>query len=105
MNKWLTSALLAVLWAAQPVAHAQAVSASLPPVFAHTGVISQVDPGTHSIVVNNTRVYLSSTVTVHGLRKTGSFSMLQSGEIVGWAPVGHNQEGGTVTEIWILPPS
>jgi hypothetical protein len=105
MNKWLTSALLAVLWATQPAAHAQDVSAPPRPVFTHTGVIRQVDPGTHSIVVNKTRVYLSTTTTVHGLRKTGSFAMLRPGQIVGWAPVGHGQEGGTVTEIWILPPS
>ncbi|MEJ2346909.1 MAG: hypothetical protein P8090_16210 [Gammaproteobacteria bacterium] len=105
MKIWLTSALLAVLWATQPVAYAQDGSAPLRPAFAHTGVISQVDPDTHSIVVNNTRVYLSFGVTVHGVGKTGSFAMLRPGQFVAWAPTGHKQEIGTVKEIWIRPPS
>ncbi|MEJ2382317.1 MAG: hypothetical protein P8076_14275 [Gammaproteobacteria bacterium] len=105
MRIWLTSALLAVLWAMQPVAYAQDGSAPVRPGFAHAGVITQVDPGTHSIVVNNTHVYLSLGVTVHGVGKSGSFAMLRPGQFVAWGPTGRKQESGTVTEIWIRPPS
>lgn len=105
MIRYLTLALLAALCLAQPIAYGAGNSNGKWPTFSRSGTISEVDSGTHAIVVGNNRLYLSLRVVVHGLSHTGSFSMLRPGQLIGWAPVGRNRNSSTVREIWILPPS
>jgi len=73
--------------------------------FHMTGVVDYIDPGNHTIVVNDAQMRLANAVRIRSLRgRSMALAEITPGMEVGLVEAsGAAESAGVISELWVLP--
>ena len=74
-----------------------------PASFPHKGVVREIKPATHEIIIDGRQYSYRIDLKVHSpVQKYGSIYSLEVGQTLGFSYIENRKGNGTITEIWVI---